>query len=117
MIELAIVLFCIAATGGITIVSLILMKRNPPWWLSIAHASMGASGLVLLLVELISKEDVLITIKVAFVIFCVTALGGFALASFHFRKKRHPRFLIFVHALLAVTALSTLLAGYFGLAG
>ncbi len=45
------------------------------------------------------------SLTVIIVLFVVAALGGFVLASFHFRNKPAPKALIVVHALVAAIAL------------
>jgi hypothetical protein len=49
--------------------------------------------------------------RIAFGVFVVAALGGFALFSFHVRKQQLPLAVVVLHGLLAVVAFVILLAG------
>lgn len=86
MLVYALVIFAIAAAGGMVLATHVLRGKFAPWALSMVHALLGAAGLILLIVMLVhgsATQQVL----AAFVLFLVAALGGFFLASLHLRKK------------------------------
>ncbi len=103
-----IILFAIAATGGLVLVALRMRGENPPLVIAMAHGALAASGLVALALPVLSGQAGG-QVRTAFILFVVAALGGFFLLSFHLRKKLIPLPVAAVHALLAVTAFGLLL--------
>ncbi|GAA0777173.1 hypothetical protein ABRZ04_11250 [Castellaniella ginsengisoli] len=109
MINSALIIFALAALGGVVLAAHVLRNRFAPWLLSILHASLGAIGLVLLLILLVqgsAPQQILI----GFVLLVIAALGGFFLASFHMRQKLPPKAVVVVHAVVAVLGFLTLLS-------
>lgn len=109
MILYAVIAFAIAALGGILLAAHVLRGKFAPWAISVAHAGLGALGLVLLLVALVqgaASQSVLI----GFVLLLIAALGGFFLASFHVRKRLPPKGVVVVHAGVAVIGFLTVLS-------
>lgn len=86
----------------------VLRGQLAPWALSLIHARLGAAGLILVLVAVLSGAGRNATI--ALVILFVAALGGFLLASFHLRTRPGPKPVVLVHASVAVIGF-LLLAG------
>jgi hypothetical protein len=106
MLIYALVAFGIGALGGLVLASTVLRGQLASWALSLLHAALGATGLVLLLVALMNGAGN--PARIAFVLLLVAALGGFFLASFHLRKAMPPRGVVFLHAGLAVIGFLTL---------
>ncbi|MBS0556245.1 MAG: hypothetical protein JSR27_02395 [Proteobacteria bacterium] len=109
MLNAALIVFAIAAVGGLVLAAHVLRDRFAPWALSLLHALLGAAGLVLLIVLLVqgaAPQRVL----AGFVLLLIAALGGFFLASFHLRKKLPPKAVVIVHASVAVIGFLTLLS-------
>lgn len=107
MLNYAIIVFAIAAVGGLVLASSVLRNKFAPWALSLLHALLGAAGLVLLVILLVqgsAPQQVLI----GFVLLLIAALGGFLLASFHIRKKLPPKAVVIIHAGVAVAGFLTL---------
>ena len=90
MLSLAIIVFAIAAVGGLILALHVLRDRFAPWSLSILHALLGAAGLVLVLLAVVSTEGSSLILG-SLLTLVVAALGGFFLASFHVRKEVAPR--------------------------
>ncbi len=104
-------LFGVGALAGVVMAVRVLAGRPPPWALSVLHAGLGAAGLACLFIVLRALESLPATpLTIALALFALTALGGFFLASFHLRKKAHPRVVLGVHALAAVSGFSILAA-------
>ena len=95
--------------GGLVLASRVLRDKLAPWALSVLHALLGATGLVLLIAILL-HGDAPQRVLVSFVLLLVAALGGFFLASFHLRKKLPPKAVVVVHAGVAVAGFLTLLS-------
>jgi hypothetical protein len=106
---LALILFGVAALGGVLLAVKVFSGSQPPWPLSILHAALGAAGIISLLLA-ISSTAFGGAAWVAFILFVVAALGGFFLASFHARGQSHPKPVVVIHAGVAVLAF-LLLAG------
>ena len=113
MLGYALVIFAIAAVGGLALASFILRGRLAPWSVSLLHAALGAVGLLILLYAAftigISKAAL-----IALVILVVAALGGFYLASIHLRDELAPQGVVVIHAGVAVVGFLTLLGVVFG---
>lgn len=116
MLKLAVLIFAIGAVGGLILASSVLRGRLAPWALSLLHAALGATGLVLTgIVVLLGTESVAGIVPIALLILIIAALGGFYLASYHARKASPPRGVVFVHAGAAVTGFLLLCGGVFKL--
>jgi hypothetical protein len=109
MLNYALIAFGIASAGGLVLAASVLRDKFAPWALSLVHALLGATGLVLLIIILLqgsAPQQVL----VAFILLLVAALGGFLLASFHLREKLPPKAIVVIHAGIAVIGFLTLLS-------
>ncbi|MBL4723724.1 hypothetical protein [Alloalcanivorax sp.] len=109
MLAFAVIIFALAAVGGLVLASHVLRGRLAPWALSLAHALLGAVGLVTLVIMLM-EGDAGQRLIAAFALLLVAALGGFFLASFHLRGKLAPKGVVVLHAGLAVIGFLTLLS-------
>ena len=116
MLQTAVLIFAIGAVGGLILANSVLRGRLAPWALSLLHAALGATGLVLTgIVVLQGGEGSGGIIPVALLILVVAALGGFYLASFHARKAPAPRPVVVIHAGVAVIGFLLLAGGAFSL--
>ena len=116
MLKLAVLIFAIGAVGGLVLANSVLRGRLAPWSISLLHAALGATGLVLTgLVVLKGAEEGQGLVPVALLILVVAALGGFYLASYHARKVPGPRGVVFVHAGAAVIGFLMLAGSAFAL--
>ena len=111
----AAVLFGVAALGGAFLALLRFQKKPLPFGVAILHGLLAALGLIILLTSVISAASTGPLPKVALGLLVVAALGGFALFSFHVRKKELPIPLVLVHAVVAVAGLASLLAALMGI--
>lgn len=109
MLSVALLIFAIAAIGGLILASHVLRSRFAPWALSVLHALLGAAGLVLLIILLL-QGNAAQPVLIAFILLLVAALGGFFLASLHLRKQLPPKAVVVIHAGLAVVGFLTLLS-------
>ncbi len=107
MLNIAAVVFAIAALGGIVLAAHVLRGRFAPWALSLLHAALGAAGLVLVLVAVLGGARGNAALALGLLV--LAALGGFLLASFHYRKQLPPKAIV-VHAVVAVAGFGVLLA-------
>ncbi len=112
MLSLAVIVFAIAAVGGLILALHVLRNRFAPWSLSVLHALLGAAGLVLVLLALVGDEGGSLILG-SLLTLVLAALGGFFLVSFHARKKLPPKGIVILHALLAVVGFGLLVIGVF----
>lgn len=109
MLTYALIIFAIAAAGGLVLASSVLRGKLAPWAISILHALLGATGLALLIATVLQGVAPA-RATAALGILVVAALGGFYLASIHLRGKVAPKAVVFVHAGVAVAGFLTLLS-------
>lgn len=110
MLTATLVVFALAAVGGVYLGSRILSKQLAPWAVSGLHALLGATGLVLLVVMYLERPAGAQRMGIALALLVVAALGGFYLASIHVRKEMPPKAVLVLHAGLAVAGFLTLLS-------
>lgn len=114
MLQIAVLVFAIGAVGGLVMATRVLRGQFAPWALSLLHAALGATGLVLTALVVLGKTaDVASIVPIALLILVVAALGGFFLASFHARKQLPPRAVVFIHAGVALIGFLCLAGGVF----
>ena len=114
--ELAALLFAIAALGGATLATLHFMGKPRPAALAILHLLLAASALGLLLRAVVMDPSNMIA-NVAAGILVVVALGGFMLLSFRLRALPLPSLVVLIHGSAAVVGFATLLAAILTKAG
>ena len=112
MLKIAIVLFLLAAVGGLIMASQIFRGRKPAVAIAALHGPLAAIGLVVVFwVWIQSGASQATSIALGALVFA--ALGGFFLLSFHMRDKPHPKPVVVLHALLAVTGVVALIVAAF----
>jgi hypothetical protein len=109
---LPVVLFAIAAIGGLTLAAMKFMGRKLPMPLALGHGLFAAAGLVTLILNVIRVRTNML-MDVSLLLFLVAAIGGFALFSLQLMKKRQPNMLIAAHGLGAVISFAILLYATF----
>jgi len=109
MLPYALIVFAIGALGGLVMAARVLRGQFAPWALSLLHAGLGATGLVLLIV-LLMQGNTPQRVLVGFGLLVLAALGGFFLASFHLRRSLPPKAIVLAHAGVAVAGFLTLLS-------
>jgi hypothetical protein len=108
---LVVLLFGVAAVGGIILAALRLKDKPLPMGLALAHGGAAAAGLVVLAVSVLGSG---LAAGLPLALFLVAALGGFALFSFHLRKKALPIPVMLVHGGVAAVAFVLLLLAVAG---
>jgi hypothetical protein len=109
MVLYAVIVFAIAALGGLFLAAHVLRDKFAPWPVSLLHAGLGALGLILLIAAL-AQGGASQTVLIGFVVLLVAALGGFFLASFHLRKRLPPKAVVVIHASVAVVGFLAVLS-------
>jgi len=116
MLKLAVLIFAFGAVGGLILASSVLRGRLAPWALSLLHAALGATGLILTgIVVLNGAQEGQGIVPYALLILVVAALGGFFLASYHVRKTSPAKPVVLAHAGAAVIGFLLLCGGVFNL--
>ena len=109
MLLYALIVFAIAAVGGLVLASSVLRGKLAPWAISILHALLGATGVVILLLQVVQGSAGGRVVG-ALGILVAAALGGFYLASLHARKTVAPKAVVLMHAGLAVVGVLVLIS-------
>lgn len=103
MLTLAVVLFALAALGGLTLALMHRQGRDVPVPLALVHGVLAAAGLVVLAWAWLSQGlGGLATL--ALVLFVVAALGGFYLFAQHLQGRTLRLPIILIHGAVAVVA-------------
>jgi hypothetical protein len=106
---IALVLFALAALGGLTMAVMRLRgAERPPTGLALLHGAGAAAGLIALIVAVMNMPDPGAA-RTALIVFIIAALGGFFLFAQHMQKKALPIPVMVIHGLLAVTGFVILL--------
>lgn len=113
MQEVAVVLFALAALGGVYLAARYFQGHDMPGGVAVIHGLPAVVGVLLLLLAVF--DDASDWATAALIAFLVAALGGVALASFHLRGIRHPAALVGAHGLIAVVGFVLLLLSVFDL--
>jgi hypothetical protein len=110
VMETAVVIFAISAVGGIVMAGIRFGgKPHPPTWLAMLHGFLSAAALTLLIYAACTVGLPSLA-NVAIVLFVVAALGGvFMNLNFHWKMLPLPKWLVVVHALIAVAGFLCLL--------
>lgn len=111
MLKIAVVLLAIGAAGGLFMAARIFSGAKAPWPLSILHALLGATALVLILLNVLNGSGGILLASL--IVLAIAAVGGFFLASFHARDQLAPKGVILIHALVAVAGFLLLLGAVF----
>ena len=107
MLTYALIVFAVAAVGGLLLASSVLRGRLAPWALSLAHAGLGVTGLVMLIIVVMKGASGQVSAALGLLV--LAALGGFFLASIHLKGQIAPKAIVAVHATVAVAGFLTLL--------
>ena len=103
----AVVLFLLAALGGIVMALKIFRDGVPAMPLALGHGALAAVALVLALLAVVGTEAAPLA-RIGVGVLVVAALGGFFLFSFHLRGKPHPKAVVVLHSVLAVAGVGCL---------
>lgn len=106
---IALVLFALAALGGIYMATVRFRgAERPPTAIALVHGAAAAAGLIALIVA-VTEGGAPAAARTALVVFIIAALGGFFLFAQHMQKKALPIPVIVIHALVAVAGFVILL--------
>jgi hypothetical protein len=106
--NLIILLFALAAVGGVTMLLMHLQSKGIPMALAVGHGLLAAIALVLLVLAVTGGNAGGYS-SIALVLFVVAALGGFVLFAAQLKNKPLSTPLIIVHGGVAVVGFVLLL--------
>jgi len=111
LLPVAISMFLIAALGGLAMAIFIFKNKYPPLFLIGAHGffALGALGLAIWSIGSYVMPSI---VMYGTVTIMLAALAGLFLISFQFRDETHPKIIVVLHALVAVTGVSCLFLGF-----
>lgn len=107
----AVILFAVAAVGGVTMLTMQGGGRRVPMWLALLHGTAAATALVLLAVAVFGGEAG--PLAVALGIFVLAALGGFVMFARYLKTGTFPMPVAIFHGGAAVVAFVILLVGLY----
>lgn len=113
MLLYVLILFAVAALGGLVLARMHLKDDDAPLGLAAVHGLLGAAGLVLLL-WFVLQNAAGGMLWGAVVLFVLAALGGFVLITKHLRGESLSSGLIYTHGAAAVIGFVLLLFVYLG---
>lgn len=109
MLLYALIVFLVGACGGLVLASFVLRGKLAPWAVSLLHAMLGATGIILLTTAILMDNLGKLPI-IALCVFLVTAGFGFYLASMHYGKRVAMKRVVLTHASFAITGALLLIA-------
>lgn len=109
MLLYALIVFLVGACGGLVLASFVLRGKLAPWAVSLLHAMLGATGIILLTTAILMDNLGTLPI-IALCVFLVTAGFGFYLASMHYGKRVAMKKVVLTHASFAITGALLLIA-------
>lgn len=117
MLQGAVIVLVIGALGGLGLAGFVLRGQLAMWPLTILHALLAATGLVLTVLVLLGKggEAAPPHTGLALALLLAAALVGIYLVSFHTRRRPGPKPVVLVHAAVAVVGVVLLAGGAFRL--
>lgn len=110
MLLYALITFLVTACGGLVLASFVLRGKLAPWAVSLLHALLGATGLILLGAAILTADRIGPLPVVALCVLLVTAGFGFYLASCHYGKRIALKRVVLTHAACAVSGALLLIA-------
>lgn len=112
MLYTTIILFALAATLGLVLITKVFRDEATPRTVVYSHGGAAVLGLVLLIIAYINQGDSML--MTSLLVFIVAALGGFVMFGRDITQRSIPKWLAVVHALAAVTGFILLLIVVFG---
>lgn len=110
IMQTALVLFAISAVGGIVMATIRFSgKPHPPIWLAMLHGFLSAAALTLLIYAActVGLPSLALT---ATALFVIAALGGITMnLNYHWKLLPLPKWLVLVHAGIAIAGFLCLL--------
>lgn len=110
MLITTLILFAVAAVGGLFLAVRHFKKKELPMPVALIHGLVAAIALVILIIAIVfgSGSGLLNT---ALLLFIVAAILGFFLFGLHIRKRQLSSGVLSIHAILAVAGFVLLLIG------
>ena len=114
MLRTAVVIFAIAAGGGLLMAGIRFFgKRNPPAWLAMLHGLLAAAGLTLVIYAGYTG-DLPSLARVGGALLLLAALGGaFLNLRYQWKQALLPAVIVIAHAGLAVAGFACLVVAAF----
>jgi len=113
IMETAAALFAIAAVGGLVMAGIRFSGPNPPTWLAMLHGFIAAAAVTLLAYATFTVGLPTLA-NGALVLFLIAAAGGVVMnLNYHWKLLPLPKWLVVVHAAIAVLGFLLLLGSIF----
>jgi hypothetical protein len=114
MLRTAVVIFAIAAGGGLLMAGIrFLGKRNPPAWLAMLHGLLAAAGLTLVIYAGYTG-DLPSLARIGGALLLLAAIGGaFLNLRYQWKQALLPSMIVVAHAGLAIAGFACLVVAAF----
>lgn len=115
ILMIVIVLFAIAAAGGLIMAGVRLFaQRNPPAWLALLHGLLAAAGLTLLLFAAFTVGIPVLAMWALILLLIAAAGGALMNLGYQWKQRLLPKPLMFGHIVIAVVGFILLIVSAFG---
>jgi hypothetical protein len=110
ILQTCVALLAVSAVGGIVMATIRFSgKPHPPIWLAMLHGFLSASALTLLIYAALTVGLPTLALA-ATVLFALAAIGGVTMnLNYHWKALPLPKWLVLVHASIAVVGFICLL--------
>ena len=112
MIFSVILLFGLAVGFGVILVFIGLRYRRGSMALGLTHAGIALLALCLLIVQIFREATTHMLYNDAAIFFVMAMVGGLLLLALHKGTEPPPMFVVVIHAVMAIVALTLLVIGY-----
>ncbi len=115
ILMIVIVLFAIAAAGGLVMAGVRLFaQRNPPAWLALLHGLLAAAGLTLLLFAAFTVGIPVLAMWALILLLIAAAGGALMNLGYQWKQQLLPKPLMYGHIVIAVVGFILLIVSAFG---
>jgi hypothetical protein len=111
---LALILLIAAALGGVTLLAMRILDKEPPMALGLLHGALGLAGLITLAIQVLGGHAPGTLPKVALALLVLAALGGATVFTLHVQRRPIPLPLLLVHAAVAASGIVCMLIAVLG---
>lgn len=111
MLWIALILMLLTATGGLTMLTLVLSDKRVPLPLAFGHATLALCGIGVIIADIVQSEMQPLYAWAALTCFGFGALGGTYLLSNHMRRRNSSHLLRAAHVVAVGAGLIMLIMG------
>lgn len=107
MLLVAVVLFLLAATFGLALLTSLLQDRPANKSVTLFHGLFAVMAILIMIIYLFLFDESTLFVS-SLILFILAALGGLTLFTLGMKKKKFPKWLVILHPFIAVAGLIVL---------